>query len=236
MRRSVARDYSFLYITCYTSLMQVTSLHKHYDLLQSIHGDKNLVSVYGAGKINKPKVCFIFMNPTSRNISTSPDWKGLRAPWLGTKSTWKLFAQIGILSEKLNIEIQNKKPGDWDEEFCQKVYKEVKKNNYFISNLAKCTFHDSTNPSNKVFKEYRELMLQEIEILKPKIIISFGNQVSSILLEKAINIGETRKKSLDLIVNKKTYKVFPVFYPVGQGMRNIGKSIEDIKFIIKLIE
>lgn len=30
-----------------------------------------------------------------------------------------------------------------------------------------------------------------------------------------------------------TYKVFPVYYPVGNGIFNIDKSIEDIKWIIK---
>ena len=29
------------------------------------------------------------------------------------------------------------------------------------------------------------------------------------------------------------YKVFPVYYPVGNGIFNIDKSIEDIKWIIK---
>ena len=31
------------------------------------------------------------------------------------------------------------------------------------------------------------------------------------------------------------YKVFPVYYPVGNGIFNIDKSIEDIKWIINHI-
>lgn len=29
------------------------------------------------------------------------------------------------------------------------------------------------------------------------------------------------------------YKVYPVYYPIGNGMMNIDKAIEDLNFIIK---
>ena len=29
------------------------------------------------------------------------------------------------------------------------------------------------------------------------------------------------------------YKVYPVYYPIGNGMMNIDKAIEDLKFIIE---
>ena len=38
------------------------------------------------------------------------------------------------------------------------------------------------------------------------------------------------------LLSNDTYKVFPVYYPVGNGIFNIDKSIEDIKWIIKNIE
>ena len=34
-------------------------------------------------------------------------------------------------------------------------------------------------------------------------------------------------------INGKEYKVYPVYYPIGNGMMNIDKAIEDLKFIIK---
>ena len=33
--------------------------------------------------------------------------------------------------------------------------------------------------------------------------------------------------------NKNKYKVYPVYYPVGNGIFNIDKSIEDINWIIE---
>ncbi|MEK7120692.1 MAG: uracil-DNA glycosylase family protein [Patescibacteria group bacterium] len=213
--------------------MQLKQLHKKFDILQSKFGARELNAIYGAGEVYMPQVCFVFMNPTARNVSAIKSWKGIRAPWLGTKNTWKLFTAIGVMSKKLNDEIQLKKSQDWDVDFSEKVYRELKKNKCFVTNLAKCTQSDASHLSNAVFEGYKDLMLKEIELLAPKVIIAFGNQVSSILLNKNINVSKYRKQSEVLDINGKEYKVYPVFYPVGQGMRNISKSIEDIRHILK---
>jgi DNA polymerase len=211
--------------------MQLKVLHKNFDSLHKKHGDNKFNSIYGAGETKSPLVCFVFMNPTARNVSATKDWNGLRAPWLGTKNVWKLFASIGIISDKLNGEIRSKKSNEWDPKFSNKVYEEIKINKCFITNLAKCTQKDAAHLPDSVFREYRDLMLKEIYLLDPKIIISFGNQVSSILLDKNINVSLTRKKSHELSIEDKIYKVYPVYYPVGQGMRNMEKAVEDIKYI-----
>lgn len=213
--------------------MQLKQLHKKFDVLQSKFGARGLQAIYGAGETNTPRICFVFMNPTARNIASTKDWKGIRAPWLGTKNTWKLFAKIGLISEKTNSLIQMKKSQDWDVEFAKKVYLELKQNSCFVTNLAKCTQKDAVHLPNTVFKKYRDIMLEEIKLLNPKIIITFGNQVSSILLNKTINVSKYRKRSENFDIKGKLFKIYPVFYPVGQGMRNINKSIEDIKYILK---
>ena len=74
---------------------------------------------------------------------------------------------------------------------------------------------------------------QEILEINPKIIVTFGNQVSSILLGEKIKVSDCRKKDFDLNLSNKNFKVFPVYYPIGQGMRNIKKVIEDLKWVIK---
>ena len=100
--------------------MQLEDLKKEYDKLQIKYGAKELTSIYNGGCTNNPDICFVFMNPTGRNIASDPNWKGRRSPWIGTK------------------------------------------------NIA-----------------------------------------------------------------GKEYKVYPVYYPIGNGMMNIEKAIEDIKFIIE---
>src|SRR3954470_10782254 len=115
--------------------MQLTKLHKHFDKLQSKFGAKKLNAIYGAGEIHSPTVCFVFMNPTARNVSAVESWNGMRAPWLGTKNTWKLLTAIGLLPKQLNDQIQSKRSQDWDTEFAQNIYKEIKRSKCFITNL-----------------------------------------------------------------------------------------------------
>ena len=83
-----------------------------------------------------------------------------------------------------------------------------------------------------MYKEYLKLLYKEISIIKPKVIILFGNQVSSIVLDKKISVGESRKKLYTKIIEKEEYKFYSVYYPIGNGRFNINKSIEDIKWIM----
>src|SRR4051812_33199827 len=104
--------------------MQLTSLHKEIDSLQILHGDPSVQAIYGAGCIDHPKVMFIFMNPTAKNISADKKWKGLRAPWLGTKNVWNIFFELGLLSKSLYEQTKDFKVSGWTEEFCNTIYSE----------------------------------------------------------------------------------------------------------------
>lgn len=174
--------------------MKINDLKKDYDKLQEKYGAKELTSIYNGGCEKNPKVCFIFMNPTGRNIASTKEWKGRRSPWIGTKNIWKLFFNVNLLDKEIFNEIQEKKPKEWDEEFAEKVYKEVEDKKYFITNLGKCTQVDARPLSNSVYKEYLELLYKEIEIINPDKIITFGNQVSSIFLEENICVSKCRKR------------------------------------------
>ena len=212
---------------------ELKKLEKESDKLQKKYGDKSLDSIYNGGEYNNPDILFVFMNPTGRNIASLKTWKGIKAPWLGTKNIWKLFTAIDLFDQNLLDEINKKRPKDWDYDFANKVYNEVKRNNIFITNLGKCTQIDARPLKDEVLASYLDLLKKEIEIVKPKIIITFGNQVSSIILNKKISVGECRKKYFEQEIGTKTYKIFPVYYPVGNGTFNINKAIEDLKYIIE---
>ena len=126
----------------------------------------------------------------------------------------------------------SKKPKDWDYLFSEKVYKNIENNNCFITNLGKCTQVDARPLSDDVLGSYLKLLLKEIDIIKPKVIVTFGNQVSSIVLGKKISVSQNRKTYYEKKIKGNIYKIFPVYYPVGNGIFNIDKSIEDIKWII----
>lgn len=213
--------------------MQVSDLNVYYDRLQKEYGDISLSSIYNGGCESSPDVCFVFMNPTGKNIASTKSWNGRRSPWIGTKNIWKLFYQVGIFDEQIYNLIQSKKANEWTEKFADEVYDEVKKRKLYITNLGKCTQVDARPLPDKVLKEYLDLLYTEIDIIKPKKIIVFGNQVSSIFLNQKICVKSVRKQKFDINIKDNTYPVYSVFYPVGNGMRNIDLAIEDIKYILK---
>lgn len=207
-------------------------LIKTYDELQIKYGSKELNSVYGCGEKNNPRIALVFMNPTKRNIATDKTWKGIRAQWLGTKQIWEFFTKCGLFDEKINEEIKTKKPKDWTPDFCEYVYDEVKNRGLWITNLAKCSQDDARPLSDKVFLKYKDLLCRELEIVKPQKIFFFGNQVSSLMLDKKITVSTVRKKKFEFAINGETFECYSVFYPVGNGRFNQHKAIEDIKQIM----
>ena len=213
--------------------MNLEDLKIEYDKLQLKYGAKELDSIYNGGLSEKPDICFVFMNPTGKNIASSKDWKGLKSPWIGTKNIWDLFYSLNLLDDEIYEEIKKRKAYDWTIEFANEVYDNVKKHKYFITNLGKCTQVDARIVPDKVYKEYLDLLLKEIKIVDPRVIILFGNQVSSIVLGETISVSLVRKKEFIKNIEGKTYKFYSVFYPVGNGHFNIDKSIEDIRYIIE---
>lgn len=213
--------------------MKLCSLNKEYDKLQKIYGDPTLHSIYNGGCEENPNICFVFMNPTGRNIASLPGWPGPYHPWLGTKNIWDLFYAVSLLDEDIYNSIKSIKGSEWTPEFSKKVYENIINHKVFITNLGKCTQIDARPLKDSYFKDYLPLLEKEIKIIKPKVVILFGNQVSSIFLNEKISVSQTRKQYFDKKIGKETYKCFPVFYPVGNGRFNIDKSIEDIKYIIE---
>lgn len=212
-------------------MLQVEQLHKEFDSLQRKFGCSSLSSIYGAGCTENPDIMFIFMNPTGKNISSTKNWKGIRAPWVSTKQVWDIFFQLNLLDEDLFSQIKKLKAQEWTIDFVESLYKQFERRGIYITNLAKCTQIDARPLKDSVFKEYLDLMFKEIEIVNPKKIVSFGNQVSSILLGKKIsvsNYGGLEKEILN------GYELFPTYYPVGQGRRNMSLAVERIRRVMEM--
>ena len=212
--------------------MNIQSLTKEYDKLQKKYGAKELDSIYNGGCEDHPDICFVFMNPTGRNIASSKTWNGLKAPWLGTKNIWDLFINLDLLDKDIYNKIKSLKRSEWTIEFAREVYEDVTRHKYFITNLGKCTQVDARELPDSVYKEYLHLLNKEFTIINPKVIILFGNQVSSIVLNQKISVSQVRKKCFLKEINGKEYKFYSVYYPVGNGRFNIDKAIEDIKWIM----
>ena len=107
--------------------MCLEELKKEYEKMQQVYGNQSLKSINFGGCDKNPDICFVFMNPTSKNIALNPSWNGIRAPWIGTKNIWDLFVVTNLFDIDIYHVIKNKKASEWDEEFAEKVYNEVKK-------------------------------------------------------------------------------------------------------------
>ncbi len=212
--------------------MQLETLNEEYDRLQKKYGAKELDSIYNGGCSNNPNICFVFMNPTGRNIASSKDWHGRKSPWIGTKNIWDLFYPLDLINSDTYHAIKSKKGSEWTPAFADDVYKDITNHKIFITNLGKCTQVDARELPDDVYKKYLHLLEKEISIINPKVIILFGNQVSSIVLDKKISVSKSRKQLFTKSIDNKEYDFYSVYYPIGNGRFNIDKSIEDIKWII----
>ncbi len=107
----------------------------------------------------------------------------------------------------------------------------MKRNKMFITDLGKCMQIDARPIQNLVYEKYLNLLKKEIEIVNPRVIILFGNQVSTVFLKEKTSVSQCRKKEFIKVINGKEYKCYSIFYPVVNGRFNIDKSIEDILWI-----
>lgn len=211
--------------------MNLEDLYPLYDKMQLQYGDPSLHSIYHGGCKERPDFFFVFMNPTGKNLASLPGWDGIYAPWIGTKMIWDLFYRVDLLSEEIYLEIKRRKGKEWDPAFARRVYQDIEKHKVFVSNLGKCTQIDARPLKDSVFLEYRELLLKEIEIVKPRIVLLFGNQVSSILLNQKISVSTSRRVKYQIKQQGVLYETYSIFYPVGNGRFNLDKAIEDILWI-----
>ena len=214
--------------------LQLTQLFPEIDKLHDKHGSSEYTPVYGAGQISNPDICLMFMNPTARNTSTDPHWDGIRAPWIGTKSVWKMLYDLGLFTDtEIFSQTQNLKPEQWSPEFSTKLYQEVANEGIYITNIAECTQEDARHIKNSVYREFLPTTLEELRLLRPKATILFGNQVSSIIFGKQISVSNYAGTQHELLpLQQIDIKVFPTYYPVGQGRRNMPKAKDRIKKIV----
>lgn len=213
--------------------IQLDQLHPEVDKLQKLYGSPDLNAIYGAGQVLQPKLLLLFMNPTSRNISAAKDWLGIRAPWLGTKNIWRLLYAAGLLDAQLLGATQTKVIDEWTKDFAQKLYESLSNNSVYITNLAKCTQVDARALANSVFRTYLDNTLRELQAIRPVKIVTFGNQVSSVLLGRNIRVSDYGGAAKEVLeINGNSFEVYPCFYPIGQGMRNFEAAVTRLRSII----
>src|SRR3989338_243315 len=103
--------------------------------INNLYFKKNgLMPIFGGGKIYKPKIMFVFINPTHKNTSSDHDWTGPRFPFIGTKQVWRVFYKSGLFDSSLLKIIEN---GDWTENFANDVLKFLQIKSFYLTNIVK---------------------------------------------------------------------------------------------------
>ncbi|MCL2444744.1 uracil-DNA glycosylase family protein [Candidatus Saccharibacteria bacterium] len=213
--------------------MSLEELNREFGRMQGKYGAVELDAIYGGGCVDRPEVCFVFMNPTGRNVAAQKSWRGVKTPWLGTRDVWKLFGGLGLIGEELVERIRGMKVGDWTEDFAKEVYEDLAGRGVYVTNLAKCTQVDARELSSEVYGDYLELFWREMELVRPSTIVLFGNQVGSVVLGEKVKVGEVRRRRFERGVAGEKVGVYVVYYPVGNGRFNAAKAIEDLRWILE---
>jgi len=198
----------------------------------------NLKPILGNGETFRPKVMFVFINPTYANISSNPNWQGPRFPFIGTKPIWRIFYRAGMFDDDLINEIESSE--SWSLEFTYKVLEFLKSRSFYLTNVVKWTGSDATLPDSEKIKLFLPILEKEIEIVQPQHIVTFGLIPFESLTRQKIRLDDyhsevMRDKKLKFFgmeYGKFKTKIIPCYFPVGRG--NPKKAIEILKLVNSL--
>lgn len=177
-----------------------------------------LQHIHGFGTIN-PKFMLIAINPTYRNLSSQPDYKGPRFPFIGVRQFWRVLGKGGLIRES----VANKLPArsNWCDRDTRNVQNEILNNNLFLTNVVKCCYNHSKYPSKEVINKHIEFLAEEIKILKPQTIIAFGTLTFSLLTKTSLHLSKYWQSGgieryYDVLSGLST-PVIPCYFPIGRG-------------------
>ena len=153
---------------------------------------------------------------------------------MGTKNIWKMLFAAGLMDKKVLDKTQRLKPYEWTPDLALEIYSDSADRGLYMTSLVKCTQIDARPLNLGIFRECLPSTYKEIASVRPKAIITFGNLVSSMLLGRKILISKDPESRYEIKIGKSSFMVYPTYYPVGQGMRNMPKAIERIKEIVSM--
>jgi len=215
---------------------QLQDLFNGFDNCDRCRREANpLKHILGGGLFKNPKYLFLFINPTRQNISSHEKYGGNRRyPFIGVRSFWKLMAGVGIIEDDIIKDIY---AFGWRIEHEKIIEENLRKKSVYITNLVKCAQSHPNNPSSEIISEELKSLGEEIKIINPKYIVTFGKLPTKVMtgldLKLADYLGaiETNDyvplKSVDIAGRQ--FNVLPCYFPVGRGNRT--GAIRMLRFI-----
>ena len=85
----------------------------------------------------------------------------------------------------------------------------LQRSDVYISNLLKCHPLNTQEPEETVFHTCKGYLFKEIELVKPKIIITLGEEAYHYISNENSNLKNVRGE----IINHKNFKLMPTYHP-----------------------
>lgn len=207
--------------------VKLEKLYQQVDRCKFCKAEGNrLQHIHGFGVVN-PRLMLVLINPTYRNLSSDPEYKGPRFPFIGVRQFWKVLADAGLINKKIAYRLPLR--NEWKATHTKQIQKELIKNRLFLTNIVKCCYDHSFYPDGAVIQHQLKLLAEEIRIVKPESIVVFGGLVYKVLTGNDIKLNEywrqkRRKKSFE-IISGLNIPVTPCYFPVGRGKPALAVKI-----------
>lgn len=101
----------------------------------------------------------------------------------------------------------------------------------YIANVIKCRPPNNRDPEPDEVETCKPFLMQQIQLIQPKLVCSLGNWATQTLLEKKVGITKVRGQAIPL----KEFVLFPLFHPAAalhqgsllQPLREDFKKLKD---------
>ncbi|WP_234978627.1 uracil-DNA glycosylase [Anaerosalibacter sp. Marseille-P3206] len=92
-------------------------------------------------------------------------------------------------------------------------------------------------PTKKEIELFKGYLLEEIDIIKPKIIVPLGNTPLKALFQKEHKISEVHGTLFNISINEIDYNVYPLYHPAAVIYRRELRKVyvDDLKKLKKII-
>ncbi|MDE2001479.1 MAG: hypothetical protein KGI60_02850 [Patescibacteria group bacterium] len=187
--------------------------------------NNDLQHIHGFGAM-RPDLMLVFVNPTHRNTSADPSYRGPRFPFIGVRQLWRVLADAGLIDRKKAAALPPRK--EWTAADTATIQQELVKHKLFITNVVKCCYDHSAYPERDAVRHHLDLLGEEIRIVRPKTIVAFSGFVYQTLTGQSVKMGEYWKdgqKALPEIISGLRIPTLPCYFPVGRGSPRKAASI-----------
>jgi uracil-DNA glycosylase len=210
----------------------LAEMNRHFDACPRCLTARNpLQHVHGGGTTERPGYCFVLINPTHRNLSTSPLYEGLRFPFIGVRAFWRVLNRGGFFSDEV-LQIVEMKP--WTDRTTKAVLTELKLQGIYLTNLVKCAQPNPEVPDRRTFFEDMPLFSREMLLVRPSRIVAFGQLTVSVLTGQSIRLNDYYRGIRKMGMSTEFYfrpnegpsiPVLPNFFPTGRGSPKLAAEI-----------